>query len=113
MSHLRIDAAGYLDALRLEPEQQLVPVKENYVSVDSPPTSETRNRRRLAMAAAAVVAVIGVAAIAINSTNSDDDVQPAPADSQPPSHRPPSHPTTVAPTTETVRFAVEARTTFP
>ena len=37
------------------------------------PTSETRNRRRLAMAAAAVVAVIGVAAIAINSMNSDDD----------------------------------------
>ena len=68
-----------LGATRLEPEQDLVPVKENYVSVDSPPTSETRNRRRLVMAAAAVVAVIGVAAIAINSMNSDDDVEPAPA----------------------------------
>ena len=62
-----------------ESEQQLVPVKENYVSVDSPPTSEVRNRRHIAMAAAAVVAVIGVAAIAINSMNSDDDVEPAPA----------------------------------
>ena len=51
----------------LEPEQHLVPVKENYVSVDSPPTSEIRNRRRLAMAAAAVVAVIGIAAIALNT----------------------------------------------
>ena len=98
---LRIDAAGYLDALRLESDEHLVPVKEIYVSVDSPPTSETRNRRRLAMAAAAVVAVVGLAAIAINSMNSDDDVEPAPAvqptaaptPRQPPSHQlPPSHP---------------------
>ena len=78
---------------RVEPEQQLVPVKENYVSVDSPPTSETRNRRRLAMATAAVVAVIGVAAIATNSPNSDDDVKPAPAAATTVA------PTTVAPTT--------------
>jgi hypothetical protein len=63
------------------------------VSVDSPPTSESRNRRRLAMAAAAVVAVIGVAAIAINSMNSDDDVEKAPA------AEPTVAPTTVAPTT--------------
>ncbi len=78
---------------RLEPDEQLVPVKEIYVSVDSPPTSETRNRRRLAIAAAAVVAVIGVAAIATNSPNSDDDVEPAPA------VQPTVAPTTVAPTT--------------
>ena len=43
------------------------------MSIDGPPTSETRNRRRLAMAAAAVVAVLGVAAIAINLANSEDD----------------------------------------
>ena len=86
-SHLLLDAA------RLEPEPHLVPVKEIYVSVDSPPTSETRNRQRLAMAAAAVVAVIGVAAIATNSPNSDDDVKPAPA------LQPTVGPTTVAPTT--------------
>ena len=76
-----------------EPDEQLVPVKEIYVSVVSPPASETRNRRRLTMAVAAVVAVIGVAAIAINSTNSDDDVEPAPA------VQPTAAPTTVAPTT--------------
>ena len=88
-------------------------MKEIYVSItDSPPTSEARNRRRLAMAAAAVVAVIGVAAIAINSMNSDDDEEPAPA-VQP----------TVAPThrrtnyhrrthNEDRSFPVEARTTF-
>ncbi len=86
-SHLQLDAA------RLEPEQHLVPVKENYVSVDSPPTSEVRNRRRLAVVAAAVVAVIGAAAIAINSMNSDDDVEPAPA------VQPTVVPTTVVPTT--------------
>ena len=86
-SHLLLDAA------RLEPEPRLVPVKEIYVSVDSPPTSETRNRQRLAMAAAAVVAVIGVAAIATNSPNSDDVVKPAPA------VQPTVAPTTVAPTT--------------
>jgi hypothetical protein len=82
-----------LGANRLDPDEQLVPVKEIYVSVDSPPTSETRNRRRLAMAAVAVVAVIGVAAIATNSPNSDDDVRPAPATA------PTVAPTTVAPTT--------------
>ncbi len=69
----------HLDDTRLEPDEQLVPVKDIYVSVDSPPTSEVRNRRRPVLAAAAVVAVIGVAAIAINSPNSDDDVQPGPA----------------------------------
>ncbi len=77
-----------LDAARLESDAQLVPVKEIVVSLDSP-TSETRNRRRLAMAAAAVVAVVGVGAIAINSMNSDDDeVKPASPTA-----------TTVAPTT--------------
>ena len=78
----------------VDAEQRLVPVEEIYVSVDSPPTSEARNRR-LAMAAAAVavVAVIGVAAIATNSPNSDDDVQPAPVAA------PTVAPTTVAPTT--------------
>jgi hypothetical protein len=74
-------------------DEQLVPVKEIYVSLDSPPTSETRNRRRLAMAAAAFVAVIGVATIAINIRNSDDGVDPAPA------AEPTVAPTTVAPTT--------------
>ena len=82
-----------LGDIRLEPEQQLVPVKEIYMSVDSPATSEVRNRRRLVLAAAAVVAVIGVAAIAINSMNSDDDVEPAPA------VQPTVASTTVAPTT--------------
>ena len=87
----------------VESEQHLIPVKENYVSVDAPPTSETRNRRRMAMAAAAVVAVIGVAAIAINSMNSDDDVEPAPA-TEP----------TVAPTTAaTPTTAAIATTTEP
>jgi hypothetical protein len=56
-------------------DEQLVPVTEIYVSVDSP-ISETRNRRRLAVAAAAVVVGVGVAAIAVNSLNSDDDVEP-------------------------------------
>ncbi len=90
----------HLDDTRLEPDEQLVPVKENYMSVDSPPTSETRNRRRLVMAAAAVVAVIGVAAIVINSMNSDDDVAPSPAVA-------PTTvaPTTVAPRTETGSFS--------
>ncbi len=85
----------------LEPEQPLVPVKEiYYVSVNSPPTSETGNPRRLAMAAAAVVAVIGVAAtIALNRMNSDDDVERAPAAA------PTVAPTTVAPRTETGFFA--------
>jgi hypothetical protein len=69
-SDLQPDAGG------LEPDQQLIPVKENYVSADSPPTSEVRSRRRLAIAAAAVVAVIGIAALAINIRNSDDDVEP-------------------------------------
>lgn len=104
-SHLRLDAA------RLDPEQHLVPVKEDYVSIDAPPISETRNRRRLAMAAAAVVAVIGVAAIAINSMNSDDDVAPSPAVA------PTAAPTTVAPTTtvatKTVSFAVSSANDIP
>ena len=90
---VRIDAAGYLDALRLEADEHLVPVKEIYASVDSTPASETRNRRRLTMAAAAVVAVVGLAAIAINSMNSDDEVEPVPA------VQPTAAPTTVAPTT--------------
>jgi hypothetical protein len=73
-------------------------VKETYVSVDAPPNSEVRNRRRLAMAAAAVVAVIGVAAIAINSINSEDDEEPAPpaASADAPTT---AVPTTAAPTT--------------
>ena len=91
----------HLDAAQLEPEQHLVPVEENYVSLDSPPTSETRNRRRLAMAAAAVVAAIGVAAIATNSPKSDDDVQPAPAAASTVA------PTTVAPRTETGLLALD------
>ena len=86
-SHLQLDAA------RLEPEPHLVPVKEIYVSLNSSPTSETGNRRRLSMAAAAVVAVIGVAAIAINIRNSEGDDGPAPA------AEPTVAPTTVAPTT--------------
>lgn len=90
---VRIDSAGYLDALRHLSDDQLVPVTDIYVSLDSP-TSETRNRRRLAMAAAAVVAVIGVAAITINRMNADDDVKPAPA------VQPTVAPTTVAPTTD-------------
>ncbi len=83
------------------------------MSIDSPPTSETRNRRRLAMAAAAVVAVIGVAAIAINSMNSDDEVDPAPA------AQPTVAPTTVAPTTtvalptKTVSFPVGSANDIP
>ena len=44
---------------RLDPQPDLAPMKEIYVSDDSP-TNEGRNRRRLVMAAAAVVAVIGV-----------------------------------------------------
>ena len=75
------------------------------MSVDSPPTSETRNRRRLAMAAAAVVAVIGVAAIAINSMNSDDDVAPL-STAAPTVAATTVAPTTVAPTRKTVSFAV-------
>jgi hypothetical protein len=89
----------------VESEQQLVPVKENYVSVDSPPTNETRNRRRLAMTAAAVVAVIGVAAIAINRMNSDDDVEPAPA------VQPTATPTTATPTTATPTTATPTTVT--
>ncbi len=97
-SHLQVDAA------RFESEQHLVRVKENYVSVDSHPTSEVRSRRRLAMAAAAVVAVIGVAAIAINSMNSEDGVEPAPAVQ--PTVAPSTLATTpIAPRTETGFFA--------
>ena len=106
-SHLQLDAA------RFESEQHLVQVKENYVSVDSHPTSEVRSRRRLAMAAAAVVAVIGVAAIAINSINSDDDVEPAPA-VQPTAAPTTAAPTiTVAPTTKTVSFPVGSANDIP
>ena len=90
----------------VESEQQLVQVKENYVSVDSPPTSEVRNRRRIAMAAAAVVVVIGVAAIAINSMNSDDDVEPAPAVQPTVAPTTVAPTSTVAPTTKTVSFTV-------
>ena len=89
-----------------EPEQQLVPVKEIYVSVDSPPTSETRNRRRLTMAVAAVVAVVGVAAIATNSMNSDDGVEPAPAAATTVA------PTTVAPRREAGTFEGGKRVTY-
>jgi hypothetical protein len=73
---------------RVESEEHLVAAKETYVPITDSPTSEIRNRRRLAIAAAAVVAVVGVAAIAVNSMNSYDDVKPAPATA-----------TTVAPTT--------------
>jgi hypothetical protein len=108
-------------------------VKESYVSVDSPPTSEVRNHRRIAIAAAAVVAVIGVAAIAINIRNSDDGVEPAPA-AEPTVAATTVAATTVAattvaattvapttvattttvrPTTETVRFVVESANNIP
>jgi hypothetical protein len=111
LSHLQLDAA------RLEPEQRLVPVKEIYVSIDSPPTSETRNRRRLAMAAAAVIAVIGVAATAVNIRNSDDDVAPAPAvqpTAAPTTVAPTTvAPTTVAPTTKTFSFPVTSANDIP
>ena len=63
----------------VESDQQLIPVKEICVSANSPPTSETRNRRRLAMAAAAVVAIVGLAAIANNRMTSDDEVEQASA----------------------------------
>ncbi len=89
-----------------EPEQHLVPVKEIFVSVDSPPTSETRYRRRLTMAAAAVVAVIGLAAIATNSPNSDDGVEPAPAAATTVAS------TTVAPRREVGAFEAGKRVTY-
>jgi hypothetical protein len=101
-----------LDTARLDTEQDLVPVKETYMSIDSPPTSDIRNRRRLAMAAAAVVAVVGVAAIAINSMNSDDNPDPAPA-APPMVASTTVAPTTIAPTTETVQFAVGAANDIP
>ncbi len=104
--HLQADTA------RPETEQDLVPVKETYMSIDGPPTSESRQRRRLAMAAAAVVAVVGVAAIAINSMNSDDNPDPAPA--APPTVASTTlAPTTIAPTTETVQFAVKTANDIP
>jgi hypothetical protein len=93
--------AGFVSALsaaeftgevhRLEHDAHLVPVKEMFVPVTDSPTSETGNRRRLAIAAAAAAAavvVVGVAAIAVNSLNSDDEVKPASPTA-----------TTVAPTT--------------
>ena len=94
----RKDPDAHLDA---RPER--APMKENYVSVDSP-TNEGRNRRRLAMAAAAVVAVLGVAGIAFAVGRSfDDDETPAPAEA--PTAAPTAVPTTtVAPTTETGTF---------
>jgi hypothetical protein len=71
-THLHPDA-------RLDPQPDLGPMKEIYVSVDSP-TNEGRNRRRLVMAAAAAVAVIGVTGIAVAvATSSGDDETPAPA----------------------------------
>ena len=71
-SHLHPD-------VRLDPQPDLGPMKEIYVSVDSP-TNEGRNRRRLAMAAAAAVAVIGVTGIAVAvATSSGDDETPSPA----------------------------------
>jgi hypothetical protein len=84
----------HLDTTRLEPQPHHVPMKEIYVTVDSPTTDST-NRRRMAMAAAAVVAVIGVAgiALAINNTSSDEDEAPSPA------VEPTVAPTNVAPTT--------------
>ena len=90
-SHLQLDAA------RLVPEQDLVPVKEIDVSVDSP-IRETRVRR-LAIAAAAVVAVLGAVAIVINLANSEDDgPSPVVATVVPPTA---STPTTVAIATTT------------
>jgi hypothetical protein len=83
---------------RLDPRPDLAPMKEIYVSYDSPP-NEGRDRRRLAMAAAAVVAVIGVTGIAFAvGRSSGDDDPPAPAD------EPTVAPITVAPTTETGTF---------
>jgi hypothetical protein len=89
---------------RLDPQPDRVPLKEIYVS-DNSPTNEGRNRRRLVTAAAAVVAVIGLAGIAFAvGTNSGDDETPAPADA--PTVAPTTvAPTTVAPTTETGAFA--------
>jgi hypothetical protein len=95
---------------RLDPQPDLGPMKEIYVSVDSP-TNEGRNRRRLAMAAAAAVAVIGVTGIAYAvGTSSGDDETPAPADA------PTVAPTTVAPTTvapTTVAPTTETAATDP
>ena len=74
---------------RLDPRPDRAPMKEIYMSDDSP-TNEGRNRRRLAMAAAAAVAVIGLTGVAFAvGRNSGDDEAPAPAGA----------PTTVAPTT--------------
>ena len=73
---------------RLDRQPHRDPMKEIYVSVESP-THEGRNRRRLAMAAAAVVAVIGVTGIAVAvATSSGDDATQSPAAA-----------TTLAPTT--------------
>jgi hypothetical protein len=80
---------------RLDPQPDLGPMKEIYVSVDSP-TNEGRNRRRLAMAAAAAVAVIGVTgiAVAVGTSSGDDETQsPAAATTVAPA-------TSVAPVTE-------------
>ncbi len=86
---------------RLDPQPDRAPMKEIYVSVDSP-TNEDRNRRRLVMAAVAVVAVIGVAGLAFAVGTSDDET-PAPADA--PTVAPTTvAPTTVAPTTEAGTF---------
>ena len=88
-----------LDATRLDPEQDVVPVTEIRKSPDSP-TNEIRKRRRLAMAAATVVAVIGIAAIAINSLSSDDGEAPSPA-----------APPTIAPTPTATATTVAIPTT--
>ena len=72
-SHLHLDSA------RVDPDEQLVPTEEIYVTLDSP-TTKTRNRRRPALVAAAALVVLGVAAIAFavnNTSSSDDDAPPS------------------------------------
>jgi hypothetical protein len=93
----------HLDTDHLDPDEQLVPLKEMTVSL-STPTRETGNRRRLLMAAAAVVAVIGLAGIAILYANDDQSPSLTAVGDVAPSTTVPAA-TAVAPRTETVHLA--------
>lgn len=87
----------HLDTEHLDPDE-LDPMQEINVSLNTP-TSEATNRRRQLMAAAAVIVVIGVAGISLTNNNTDDDLTPSPAVAT-------VAPTTTVAPTKIVRFAV-------
>src|SRR5262245_39426776 len=75
----RKDQSHHQSGARPDSRPDLGPLKEIYVSDDSP-THDGRNGRRLALVAAAVVVVLGLTGIAVAvGTGLGDDEKPSPA----------------------------------